>query len=134
MKPQDAARVLDGKTDTSWDSGVPQQKGMSFAVDFGAPRQVCLLRCDLGQNFTDAPAAFRVEASDDGAAWRTIQDSTAQGALMFWENGQPRFNVYGDHFTVAFAPVTARHLRLILTEANPRAWWSLAELRAFAPR
>jgi len=103
-------------------------------VDFGAPQKVCLLRCDLGKNFTDAPAAFRVEASDDGTAWRTIQDSTAQGALMFWENGQPRFNVYGDHFTAAFAPVTARHLRLVLTEANPRVWWSLAELRAFAPR
>lgn len=134
VKPQDAAAVLDGKTETGWDSGVAQQKGMTFAVDFGTPQKVCLLRCDLGKNFTDAPAAFRVEASDDGAAWRTLQDSTAQGALLFWENGQPRFNVYGDHFTVAFAPVTARHLRLVLTESNPRAWWSLAELRAFAPR
>jgi len=102
-------------------------------VDFGTPQSICLLRCDLGGNFTDAPGAFRVEVSDDGAAWRTVQDSSAQGALLFWENDQPRFNVYGDHFTVAFAPVMVRHIRLVLTEGNPRAWWSLAEVRAFAP-
>ncbi len=134
VKTEQAARVLDGKTGTSWETGVPQQKGMSFAVDFGAPHSVCLLRCDLGPNCTDTPGAFRVEASDDGTAWRTLQDSSAQGSLMFWENGQPRFNVYGDHFTVAFPPVTVRHLRLVLTEAHPRSWWSLAELRAFAPK
>ncbi len=133
LKPEEAAKVLDGKTDTFWTSGVSQASNMTFAVDFGTPQSLCLLRCDLGAKFTDAPAAFRVESSDDGATWKTVQDSTAQGTMLFWENGQPRFNVYGDHFTVAFAPVTARHLRLILTGANPRAWWSLAELRAFAP-
>ena len=42
-----------------------------------------------------------------------MQDSSAQGALLFWENGQPRFNVYGDHFTVTFAPVPARYVRLL---------------------
>lgn len=132
-QPQAAARVLDGQADTLWESGMAQQSNMTFAVDFGAPQRVCLLRCDLGKNFTDAPAAFRVEASDDGMTWRVIQDSSAQGSLLFWENGQPRFNVYGDHFTVAFAPLTTRHIRLVLTDANPRAWWSIAELRAFAP-
>lgn len=133
-KPEDATKVLDGNIATCWSSGAAQQSNMTFTVDFGAPQNICLLRCDLGENFTDAPAAFRVEASDDGTAWRTIQDSTAQGSMMFWENGQPRFNVYGDHFTIAFAPVTTRHVRLVLTDANPRAWWTLAELRAFAPQ
>ena len=132
-QPQDAARVLDGRLETIWESRVQQQTNMTFGVDFGTPQRVCLLRCDLGTNITDAPAAFRVEASDDGVGWRTIQDSTAQGSLLFWANGQPRFNVYGDHFTVAFAPMTTRHLRFILTEENPHAWWSLAELRAFGP-
>jgi hypothetical protein len=132
-KAGDAAKVLDGKNDTCWTTGAPQVSNMTFAVDFGAPQTLCLLRCDLGANVTDAPAAFRVEASADGVAWKMVQDSSAQGSMMFWENGQPRFNVYGDHFTVAFAPVTARHLRLVLTETNPRAWWTLAELRAFAP-
>jgi hypothetical protein len=134
LKSQAAAHVLDGKLDTSWDSGVAQQKDMTFALDFGAPQKVCLLRCELGKDFTDAPGAFRLEASEDGTAWRSIQDSTEQGSMLFWENGQPRFNVYGDHFTVAFAPLTTRHLRLVLTAANRRAWWSLAELRAFAPK
>lgn len=133
VRPQDAAAVLDGKTETLWETGTPQQPGMTFAVDFGAPQNICLLHCALGGNFTDAPGGFRVEGSDDGTTWRTVQDSTAQGALLFWENGQPRFNVYGDHFTVAFAPVTARHIRLVLTEGQPRYWWSIAELRAFAP-
>jgi hypothetical protein len=133
-KTEDAAHALDGKVETFWSSGVPQASNMTFAVDFGAPQNLCLLRWDLGAKFTDAPAAFRVEVSDDGATWRTVQDSSAQGSMLFWENNQPRFNVYGDHFTVAFTPATVRHVRLVLTEANPRAWCSLAELRAFTPR
>ena len=134
-QPQDATKVLDGKTTTCWTSGVPQATNMTFAVDFGAPQNVCLLRCDLGENVTDSPAGFRVEASDDGSAWRTIHHcSEPQGAVMFWENNQPRFNVYGGHYTVAFAPMTTRHLRLVLTASHPRAWWSLAELRSYGPQ
>jgi len=132
-RPQDAARVLDGRRDTLWESGAPQQTNMTFTVDLGAPQTVCQARLDLGRNVTDAPAGFRTEVSDDGAAWRTVQDASGQGALLFWDNGQPRFNVYGDHFTVTFAPVRARWLRCALTEADPRSWWSIAELRLFAP-
>jgi len=106
---------------------------MTFTVDLGATQTFCQVRIELGSNVTDAPAGFRVEVSGDGAAWSTVQDSSAQGALLFWENGQPRFNVYGDHFTVTFALVQARFVRLTLTEHNPRNWWSIAELRLFAP-
>lgn len=130
--PQNAARVLDGNTATCWETGAPQQKAMSFTVDFGAMQGICLLRCDLGAHVTDAPSSFQIEISEDGTTWRVVQDSTSQGSMLFWENGQPRFNVYGDHFTVAFPPVTTRHLRIVLTADNPRAWWSLAEIRAFA--
>jgi len=131
--PQDAARALDGRPDTLWESGAPQQSNMTFTVDLGATQTFCQMRIALGSNVTDAPAGFRVEVSGDGAAWSTVQDSSAQGALLFWENGQPRFNVYGDHFTVTFALVQARFVRLTLTEHNPRNWWSIAELRLFAP-
>ncbi|MCX6996382.1 MAG: discoidin domain-containing protein, partial [Kiritimatiellaeota bacterium] len=128
-----AARALDGQPDTLWESGAPQQPGMTFTVDLGAPQTFCQVRVDLGSNVTDTPAGFRVETSDDDAAWRTVQDSSAQGTLLFWENSQPRFNVYGDHFTVAFAPTRARWVRIALTGQNQRAWWSIAELRLFAP-
>lgn len=133
QRPEEAVQVLDGQTDTFWESGAPQQAGMNFTVDFGTTQTVCQLYLGLGQNVDDAPAGFRVEVSDDGTTWRVVQDSSAQGAVLFWENSQPRFNVYGDHYTAAFAPTTARLVRITLTASNPRHGWGLAEVRAFAP-
>ena len=129
----DGRRMLDGDVGTLWESRQPQAPGMNVHVDLGATQDLCLVSFDLGINDDDAPVAYRVEVSADNQAWQTVQDAGDAGALLYWEGSHPRFNVHSGHFTAAFAPIPARFVRVTLTGGHPRNWWSIAELRMFAP-
>jgi len=63
------------------------------------------------------PRAFKVEVSDDGAAWKTVADASATGLST----------------TVTFSPSEASRLRIRLTGAPQNSPpWSLQELKVFA--
>ncbi|MBI2442124.1 MAG: discoidin domain-containing protein [Lentisphaerae bacterium] len=134
LNPEDAALMLDGKTDTAWTSAAPQTSGLMITVDLGAVHTMAKLRFDLGDSSGDYQRGSRIEVSTDNENWQAVFQYGDVAGGLFWENNQPRFLVRGDFFTCAFAPAAARYVRITQTGSDPRYWWTIAELRAFGPQ
>jgi hypothetical protein len=114
-----AAFATDGLPPTRWSSGVPQQAGQYFQVDFGGP--VTLDRVDLDDSFGpdehgDYPRGIQVLGSTDGTTFPVAMASQTFAA-------DP-----GGVVTLQLAPGSFRALRLSLTAGDPTAWWSIHEL------
>jgi hypothetical protein len=99
------ARAVDGDNTTFWVSdGTQAGQGPSatnpqiLAVDLGVPARigtvVMVPRVDFG------PSSYLIERSLDGVAWTAVADIAAA----------PNSTV-----PTSFAPVTARHVRLVIT-------------------
>ncbi len=112
---------------TRWSTDAPQQPGMWFTIEL--PRALTLtgLQFDsptIGGGRSGAPAApasprqVRVEVSNDGTTWNSVAEGQGGGRTT----------------TIAFAPVTARVVRITQTadvkEAPP---WSMERLRLYQP-
>ena len=112
---------------TRWSTDAPQQAGMWFTIEL--PRAVMLtgLQFDsplIGGGRSGAPAApssprqVRVEVSTDGTTWNTVAEGQGGGRMT----------------TIAFAPVTARVVRITQTaEVKEAPPWSMERLRLYQP-
>lgn len=125
-----ASAVLDGTTETSWQSGASMNAQMFLEVDFG--RQLTVSGVELlnsWENRQDYPRGLDVRASGDGKGWAALAQGEWRG------DGAPDD---GDVW-VGFQPVQARFLRLRQTAWSEAErpipwWWSVGELRVFGPK
>lgn len=110
-----AGNLLDGRTETRWDSGALQERGMEVVIDLGAPQTfnaVRLLIDDVG----DTPACTEVAISADGQTYRAV--------------GELRKDDSGSRYQYCRLPdeVTARLVKLTLAEpTSEQRWWSINE-------
>jgi len=133
IHPEKASLMIDDNPNTIWTSATTQTPGMTITVDMGAVYPVSELRFDLGDSLCDFQRGSRIEVSTDNQAWQKAFEYANVADGLFWDNNQPRYLVRGTFFTCAFAPVTARYVRIVQTGSDPHFWWTIAELHAFGP-
>ena len=116
------ARLVDGKIDTRWGSGLNQTPGMSVTVNFPDSRVIGSLSIDLGYWTTDRARELFIEGLSPAGEW-CVLFSTA-GNLKFYEETGRTFDLY-------FRPQAYRAIRLVQTGKHPVLDWSVAELEFF---
>jgi mono/diheme cytochrome c family protein len=113
-----------------WDTGGAQQPGMWFQVELPQAANVTEIQLDAmatggrgggrGAAPVGGPAQYRVQVSTDGTTW---SQPVAQGS------GQSPTT------TIAFAPVSAKFIRITQTGSDPAApTWAIQRLRVYARR
>ncbi|WP_435079922.1 OmpL47-type beta-barrel domain-containing protein [Clavibacter michiganensis] len=117
-----AASMLDGDAGTAWRNFTAQAAGQSITLDMGGRTAIDQLTLDSGTieggaSSDDWPRGYEVAVSDDASTW---SEPIAKG------RGTKRFT------NIAFPTVDTRYVRVTLTAAAPAAYWSVAELHAFA--
>jgi hypothetical protein len=114
---EDAAMAFDGTPDTMWDSKAEQRPGMWFQVDLG--QLLVLDRVRVYSPARGVPAGYRLQLSADGQDWHLVADNP-------------------QNFTdidVAFAPCSARYLRLELTVSSEQpATWMISDIAVSTTR
>jgi hypothetical protein len=120
-----AYHALDGNPKTRWATFRSQWPGDWVEFVLREPREIAALEFTDFEECFDAPLAFKVEVSDDGATYRTVFE-------------RPRLRIFADqvHHPTGFAfrvvldrPVRTRHLRMTLLEGVPGRWWSIYEAK-----
>jgi mono/diheme cytochrome c family protein/glucose/arabinose dehydrogenase len=128
----------------SWSTGAPQQPGMWFLIELPEETAVTELQFNSagggfggrgrgGRGVAPAPGAapqapvvppgpyprgYRVDVSLNGTAWTTVAEGTGTPGTM----------------TIAFAPTTAKYIRITQTEtAEDAGIWSMQRLRLYRP-
>jgi hypothetical protein len=82
-------------------------------------------------NPADLPDALRIEVSDDGAGWRTLPATPRVEWALRW-GGIALLADAAVAVRIDLEPVTVRVLRLVLSEGDPVASWSIHELEIHA--
>lgn len=96
--------AFDGDTSTRW-GGAPDDFGGWLAVDLGKPRTFSRLAVLA---FDDRIQQYELQIAGKPGQWETVHRGTASGA----------------EFSARFKPVTARHVRLVISESTnvPTIW------------
>ncbi|MBA3937067.1 MAG: discoidin domain-containing protein, partial [Planctomycetes bacterium] len=115
----DAAPAIDGKGDTRWGTGHPQQKGDWFQLDLGRAQKIARVSLTCKGSDGDFPRGVELYASADGATWgKALVSAAGSGAVT--------------DLTLP-AGTSARFLKLVSTGSDANNWWSIAELGVFGP-
>jgi glucosylceramidase len=109
-----AAAAVDDDATTRFTTGTAQAPGQWLQVDLGRTQLVRRVVLDTGTGTGDFPRGYTLEASGDGAHWRTLATGAGSGQLT----------------TIDVRPVRARYLRVTQT-GSAGAWWSVADLRVY---
>jgi glucosylceramidase len=106
--------AVDADGSTRWSSGEAQAPGQYLQVDLARPTVFDRVAIDSGDNVGDYARGYSVQASTDGATWRTLAAGTGAGQLT----------------NVDVARTSARYLRITSTGTSG-SWWSIADLRLY---
>ena len=120
----DINAVLDNDLDTRWHSQ-PQTGAETIDVDLGGPRHVAAVVLCLGAYAGQYPRELILEASADAHTWTTVY--TGGTALETYDAAlrSPR----EIPITLPVVRDNVRFLRLRQTGRDPRAGWTIVELR-----
>jgi hypothetical protein len=107
---RDAHEAQEARLDIAWNTrAVRQRPGMWFQVDMGGPREI--ERVTLEHPMNQHPRGYMVRISIDGQTWQEVgRNDDNWGAL-----------------DVRFSPVTARFVRVELTNAAPYQPWGISQ-------
>ncbi|XVV12518.1 glycoside hydrolase family 30 beta sandwich domain-containing protein [Actinoplanes sp. CA-131856] len=106
--------AVDDDATTRFTTGSPQRPGQELRVDFGRVQPVGRVVFDTGAFLGDAPRGWTIAGSSDGRRW--VAAATGAG---------------GQFATAVFSGRKIRYVRMTLTAADPAAWWSVADVRAY---
>jgi len=123
----DAAALADGNRDSFWESGMPQCGTEWVTMDLGALHRVDAIVMSLGRRLHDYPRALAIDVSDDRREWRPAWAGRTAARAVAGALENPAM------IPLAFelGGVRARWLRLRQVGADPRAHWSIAEVRVY---
>lgn len=124
--PTEAA--IDGRRETTWDSGHPQRPGDFFQVDLGRPYNLSMIEIPMGASVGEFPRGLQILVSDDGIKWRTVVVRNSPLAEYLMQAARMPRDVW---FRVTFSPVEARFLRLEVTRSDRAFAWRIPELRLY---
>ncbi|HEX4790021.1 MAG TPA: glycoside hydrolase family 30 beta sandwich domain-containing protein [Actinospica sp.] len=112
-----AANAVDADASTRYSSGQGQAPGQYLQVDFGRSIRAGQVVFDTGASVGDYPRGYEVRTSTDGAHWITV---VAAGVGT------------GQFTTVNLNGAPVRYVKIALTATDANAWWSVADVRAYA--
>ena len=98
-------KANDGNMDTRWSSGSVENNPQWLRLDFGEPTTFNCVRLFWEKS---GGKAYKIQVSDDGNEWRDVANVT---------DGQPE-----ETRTLTFDEVTARYVRVYVTENFPDIW------------
>jgi hypothetical protein len=127
VHPDLVRSIADGEMSTNWATGEPQKPGQQVTIDLGRDYGIGKIEVRAGAAAQDFGCSYRIEASDDGEAWRELPflysrtaflrallRGQAEAAQELWTGG-----------------ARARYLRLVQTGTRENIGWTIAELRIF---
>ena len=115
----DAPRAVDGRRETRWSAERADVADPAFTVDLGRARSIRGMRVVPGSG-AGGPAAYRVEGSADGVAWRPLGPARWAGPL-FWSGAELLADGSAE-WTVTWPPAEIRHVRLRPDGLVARPW------------
>ncbi len=110
--------AIDGNPATRFDTATSQRPGMWFQVELPEAATISGLALDTAGSTRDFPRGYAVQISTDGEQW---SPPVAQGG-----GSAPVTDI-------AFAPVTAKFIRINQTGSVDGLYWSIHELNLFSP-
>jgi len=123
----DAAVLADGNPRSFWESGAPQCGNEWLTIDLGTPHGVDAIVVSLGGRLLDYPRTLAIDASDDGRTWSAVWRGRTASRAVAGALDDPAMIP----LTFELAGVRGRWLRLRQIGSDPRAHWSVAELRVY---
>jgi hypothetical protein len=115
--------AFDSAPATRWSSATLMQPGMWFQLDMGRVVEVARVLMDAGDFPEDYPRGYNLLASEDGEHWRVAggdeRASEHQAAGRLYVTLEPALR--------------ARYLKIVQTGRDDRHFWSISELKVFAP-
>ena len=113
---ESAGLLIDGKTDTRWQTSGDQKPGQWIQVELPRETTISGIRLDQWKAPGDWPKFYRLEVSLDGQKWMRIGERSGfPGATESF-----------------FPPIPTRFLKITLTAAQRGKPWSICELEIFA--
>jgi hypothetical protein len=123
---------VDGRPETRWSTGRPQQPGDWLQVDLPAPAALVGVDLDLGGFATDYPRGTAVEVAREDGTWVRVPAEPALLGPLVWA-GTHVLRDGVERVALRFPPVRARAVRIVQTAGDPVFDWSVAELRLLGP-
>jgi hypothetical protein len=127
-----AGAAVDGRPETRWSTGRPQQPGDWLQVDLPAPAALVGVDLDLGGFATDYPRGTAVEVAREDGTWVRVPAEPALLGPLVWA-GTHVLRDGVERVALRFPPVRARAVRIVQTAGDPVFDWSVAELRLLGP-
>ena len=127
-----AAAVVDGRPETRWSTGRPQQPGDWLQVDLPVPATLVGVDLDLGGFATDYPRGTAVEVAREDGTWVRVPAEPALLGPLVWA-GTHVLRDGVERVALRFPAVRARAVRIVQTAGDPVFDWSVAELRLLGP-
>jgi 4-amino-4-deoxy-L-arabinose transferase-like glycosyltransferase len=129
--PRRAHRAVDGEDGTRWTTRGPRAAGDWFQVTLAAPRQLRGIRL-VTRRPADVSESLRVEVAVDGATWRNAAATIRAERTLRWAGIALLADAAAAVQLDMEPPITARALRVVLTEGSQTARWSIHELEVHA--
>jgi hypothetical protein len=120
--------AIDHDRRTRWASGL-QKPGDNFELDMGDVREIAGLSLKLGPSTLDYPRGCAVELSSDGRTW--TEAARLDTPLLPIRAYLTAADI---SYEIAFPRQPARYVRLTLTTASSRYYWSIYEIEALDDR
>lgn len=113
-----AALAIDGDRATRFTTGVAMTPGQYIQIDLGKAERFDRLTMEVVGELFDYPRGYAVYVSNNPSGFAAPM-ATGAGTSPIT--------------SVRFAPVTARYVRIVQTGTAPDRWWSVYDLRIYAP-
>lgn len=110
------ANLLDGSMATRWTTGAPMAPGQFFIIDMKTANSFSKITMDSTGSDSDYARGYEIYVSNDGTNFGSaVASGTGTGPVV----------------TAAFAPQTARYIKVVQTGTNS-SWWSIREVNVYS--
>jgi hypothetical protein len=126
-----ASRLIDRDTRTEWSTNAYQRPGDTLIADLGTVTTIAGVEIEQGLWPANVPRQLEIAVSDQSgdSAWRVVWTGVTAAQTMREALDDP-LHV---QLAFAFAPASARYVRLRQIANTGGAAWSMAELRVLGP-
>lgn len=126
FEPETLASMLDGRRDTVWFTGQPQDGTEFFVADLGEPAEIEAVVVGQGASWVDFPRALAIDVSADGVEWLEVWRGDTATMTIAAAISDPR----EVRMTFDVGPRRARYVRV---RQVGQTWfaWGVAEFRVF---
>lgn len=127
VNPESAGNILDGNIATCWTSNTPQKPGQVLEIDLGKNLPDLGRITLLAGKPEHVPRGLRLEISQDGRTWQTVQETPRAWGFLHWSGPHPFYRPQEGRIDLTFTPRSGRFIRLTQLGTEPTYPWAIAE-------